>query len=89
MIFSPATTSLKLRPSAILVAKYGSILSKRARDLRKASYLALFLKAASLTMLLKQDLSKANNTQSVLALIDAALGALYSRASSPKDSPGT
>jgi len=36
-------------------------------------------------MLLKHYLSKANKVESVLALIDAALGALYNNASSPND----
>lgn len=45
--------------------------------------------AASLTILLKHSLSKAQQVASVLALMVAALGALYKRANSPKDSPGT
>ena len=40
-------------------------------------------------MLLNVSLSRTQRTQSVLALIVAALGALYSKASSPKESPGT
>ena len=42
-----------------------------------------------MTILLKHSLSKAHNTASVLALIVAARGALYNKANSPKDSPGT
>jgi len=43
--------------------------------------------AEFLTMLLKQALSKDSNTQSVVAIMLAARGALYSKASSPKLSP--
>jgi hypothetical protein len=50
--------------------------------------LSLFFIDASLTILLKQSLSRDHKTESVLALMDAALGALYKRESSPKDSPG-
>ena len=39
-------------------------------------------------MLLKHSLSKAQQVLSVFALIVAALGALYNKANSPKDSPG-
>jgi hypothetical protein len=39
-------------------------------------------------MLLNVSLSKAHRILSDFALIDAALGALYSKASSPKASPG-
>jgi len=38
---------------------------------------------------LKHSLSKLHNKQSSLALIEAALGALYSKANSPNASPGT
>lgn len=44
---------------------------------------------ASFTMWLNVFLSKTHNKQSVLALIVAALGALYSKANSPKASPGS
>jgi len=56
--------------------------------LKNSSYLTLFLEAASFTILLKVSLSKVNKTEFVFAIIVAALGALYRRASSPKDSPG-
>ncbi len=39
-------------------------------------------------MLLKHSLSKAQHVLSVFALIVQALGALYNKANSPKDSPG-
>ena len=39
-------------------------------------------------MLLNVSLSKDQRQESVFALIEAALGALYSRANSPNDSPG-
>ena len=39
-------------------------------------------------MLLKHSLSKAQHVLSVFVLIVAALGALYNKANSPKDSPG-
>jgi hypothetical protein len=39
-------------------------------------------------MWLKVPLSNSNNTQSETAVIDAALGALYNNANSPKASPG-
>ncbi len=42
----------------------------------------------TLTMWLKHSLSNANNTESVFAIIVAALGALYNKANSPKLSPG-
>ncbi len=41
-----------------------------------------------MTIWLKHSLSKANNIQSVLALMLAALGALYNNDNSPKESPG-
>jgi hypothetical protein len=52
------------------------------------SYLSLLFVLASLTTLLKQSLSSLKQTASVLALIVAALGALYNKANSPKASPG-
>lgn len=42
---------------------------------------------ASLTILLNVSLSSDQSTHSVFALIEAALGALYSKANSPNDSP--
>lgn len=51
------------------------------------SYFSLFLIDASLTILLKVSLSNDHSTDSALALIEAALGALYSNANSPNDSP--
>jgi hypothetical protein len=57
-------------------------------DLRNDSYCSLFLTAASFTILLNVSLSNVHKTPSSLALIVAALGALYNRASSPKESPG-
>lgn len=44
--------------------------------------------AENLTILLKVSLSKANVVTFSIALIVAALGALYNKASSPNDSPG-
>ena len=44
--------------------------------------------AASLTILLNVSLSNEKQTLSTLALILAALGALYNKASSPNASPG-
>jgi len=55
---------------------------------RKVSYCSLLLRALSLTMLLKQGLSKAQVVASVLAVMVAALGAFYRRHNSPKASPG-
>jgi len=39
-------------------------------------------------MCVKHSLSKANKTESVLAIMVAALGQLYNKANSPKLSPG-
>ena len=52
-------------------------------------YFSLFFYAEALTILLKVSLSSAHNIESTLALIEAALGALYRRDNSPKLSPGT
>jgi len=54
---------------------------------KKFSYFSLFLAEASLTILLKVFLSNYHMTESVSAVIEAALGALYNKASSPKTSP--
>lgn len=76
IITSSLLTSLKFRASAIFTAKYGSIPLNKELFFKNASYFSRFLHAASLTILLKQALSSANNVQSVFALIEAALGAL-------------
>lgn len=52
------------------------------------SYFSLFFAAASLTIWLNVSLSSEKQTESVFALIVAALGTLYRSANSPKDSPG-
>jgi hypothetical protein len=64
------------------------MLDKRFHYFKNSSYFSLFLHAESFTILLNVSLSKANNLLAVFALIEAALGALYNKASSPKDSPG-
>lgn len=48
----------------------------------------IYFIAASFTILLNVALSNASNIESVFALIEAALGTLYSNESSPKLSPG-
>ena len=52
------------------------------------SIFSLFVTALYLTILLNVSLSSANVITSVFAYIDAALGALYNNANSPKESPG-
>lgn len=52
------------------------------------SICSLFFIAASFTILLNVPLSSAKAVTGFIALIDAALGALYKRANSPNDSPG-
>ena len=56
-------------------------------DFKKTSYLSLFFIAESFIILLNVSLSKDHKMQSSLQIIVAALGALYSNANSPKDSP--
>ena len=51
-------------------------------------YIYITYIAASFTILEKQALSRANKVHAVLAMIFAARGALYRRASSPNASPG-
>jgi len=68
---------------------YGSRVDRISIFPKNASYFSLFFIAASLTILLKHSLSKTNNSQVYSAFIEAALGALYSNANSPNDSPGT
>jgi hypothetical protein len=96
--YSPAFNLSSLMPSHTWMRSYGSMEDNRSIPVKTCSYLSLLLNgdiygikyftAASLTILLKVARSKANSTASVLALMDAALGALYSKANSPNDSPG-
>lgn len=88
MTKSPFLVVTVLTASAIFDLSYGSIVFKISTLDKKSSYYYLFLEAASLTILLNVGLSNSHKTELVLALIDAALGALYNKASSPKDSPG-
>ena len=64
------------------------MLFRISTDFKNDSYCSLFLIAASFTILLNVSLSKLHNTPSDLAIIVAALGALYNNASSPNESPG-
>ena len=50
--------------------------------------ITIYYPSNSLTILLKQSLSKAHKIAGVFDIIVAALGALYSNDNSPKDSPG-
>jgi len=84
----PYGTRISFMPSERAFLKYGSIYSKIATLLRASSYFSRFFRAASFTILLNVSLSNANKVQSVFALIEAARGALYKSANSPKASPG-
>ena len=53
------------------------------------SNLSRLLVAESLTIALKHSLSNENNIESFVALIEAARGALYNNANSPKLVPGS
>ena len=55
---------------------------------KKDSYCSLFFWAASFTILLNVSLSTDHKIESDAALTVAALGALYNKANSPKESPG-
>ena len=78
---------IDFKASHICPNSYGSILFNISTFFNVFSYFSLFFIAASFTMLLKHSLSKAQQVLSVFALIVAALGALYNKANSPKDSP--
>ncbi len=88
MIYSPFLYLVELKASAIYILSYGSISANNSTCFKKFSYLSLFFDAASFTIALKVALSNENKIASVLAVIFAALGALYKSANSPKDSPG-
>lgn len=88
MTISPYLTFNSLIPSQSYVLSYLSISFNNSTFSNVASNLYLFLILASLTTLLKQSLSSLKATASVLALMVAALGALYNKANSPKASPG-
>lgn len=76
MISSPSLTVIDFKASAILDLSYESIPFNNSTLERNSSYFSLFLAAASLTIWLNVYLSNPKHTAGVLALIEAALGAL-------------
>jgi len=64
------------------------MVERRGTFFRNSSYIYLFLMAESFTMWLKVFQSRPQSKLSVFAMIVAAHGALYNKASSPKASPG-
>jgi len=64
------------------------MLARIGTSFKNYSYFSLFFWALSLTIKLKVLRSRAQSSTFVLAVIVAALGALYKSDSSPKASPG-
>mmetsp|Transcript_21499 Transcript_21499/g.3500 ORF Transcript_21499/g.3500 Transcript_21499/m.3500 type:complete len:172 (+) Transcript_21499:908-1423(+) len=85
---SPSLNCMDFKASASWDLSYGSISCNSSTYDKNSSHFSLFLIAASFTILLKQALSRTQRIASPSDFIVAALGALYNKASSPKDSPG-
>ena len=85
--YSPLAYHWVLRESESYPFSKVSIVESNSILANRSLYCSLLLMAASFTMLLKVSLSNLNSTQFDLQITLAALGALQSRASSPKASP--
>lgn len=88
MTYSPAFAWTSFIASEIFDLSYASIDFNMSTYDKNSSYFSLFLYAASLTIILNVYLSNSIKVTSVFAMIVAALGQLYNKANSPKDSPG-
>ena len=88
MIVVPLAILVSLIASAILDLSYLSMFERIGTVERKFSYFYLLFWEASFTIWLNVFLSRTHRADGSTALMVAALGALYRRASSPKTSPG-
>jgi len=87
MTVSPGLYLISFAPSHSYYLSYGSMDANRSILLKNYSNLSRFLIEASFTILLKVARSSAKQTLFDVALIVAALGALYKSDNSPKLSP--
>jgi hypothetical protein len=87
MMYCPCLKASSLKASASFDLSYGSIEESNCTYVKNVSYFSLFLEAESLTMWVKVFLSRDQSNASESAIIVAALGALYNKASSPNESP--